>query len=228
MNGVPETHQGWGAHALAAGRLAPVVDDFDPQFLQPPFQDVFVHRGRRFAVALGWRPLAIWANGRLLARFHLAPPPLAPTLAELLRYCARVRQALVGAGLYTDKARAAVQVLAQAELSALYPALLAAFIQGYGGSVGQLPAPGRAADLPGLRPLAALLAYAGGQRPWSEGSAVLTKEARRKPLPSGMGISRFVRLLPVPAGSWYNANTRTVCRANAVRSRRHDVVWCPK
>lgn len=168
--------------------------NFDPQFLQPPFQDVFVQGGRRFAVALGWRPLAIWANGRLLARLHLAPPPLAPTLAELLRYCARVRQALVGAGLYTDKARAAVQVLAQADLAALYPTLLAAFIQGYGGSVGRLPAPARAADLPGLRPLAALLGYAGGQHPWSDGSAVLTITARLPGRPAGDHVCYFPRL----------------------------------
>ena len=76
--------------------------------------------------------------------------------------------------------------------------------------------------------LARFNAVPAGVRAAAAATSDLTKEARRKPLPLGMGISRFVRLLPVPAGSWYNANTRTVRRANAVRSRRHDVVWCPK
>jgi hypothetical protein len=148
--------------------------NFDPQFLQPAFQDAFVHDGQRFAVALGWMPLALWANGRLLKDIHMLPPPQAPTLAQLLQYCARVRQALASADLYSDKARAAVQVLSQQDLRAILPSLLAAFIQGYGGDVLQLPAPAQVADLPGVDPLAELLAYAGGNKPWSSGSAVLT------------------------------------------------------
>ncbi len=168
--------------------------NFDPQFLQPAFRDTFVHNGQRFAVALGWMPLAIWANGRLLQGLQVAPPPQAPTLAQLLQYCARVRQALVGSGLYSDKARAAVQVLAQEDLRAIFPSLLAAFIQGNGGNVSQLPAPTQAADLPGLHSLAELLAYAGGNKPWSSGAAVLTMASG---LPSGFAgnhVSYFPRL----------------------------------
>jgi hypothetical protein len=190
--------------------------NFDPQLLQPALRNVFVHNGQRFAVPLAWTSLAVWANTHLLDALRVEPPPESPGLAEFLQYCAGIRAALVSHGLYSDKAGAAVQVLALEDLRPIVSSLLTAFIQGYGGSVVTLPAPAQVADLPGLGPFAALLAYAGGDKPWSSGSAVLTMATGLVSAGAGSRPSFFPRLnVPVLPVQVYGLGCNAAAQARA-------------
>ena len=166
--------------------------NFNTEMLVAGLGSVFVDRQRRFALPLGWLPVAVFANTTLLQALGLPAPPEAPTLADLLVYCRSVRAELVRTKIY--RRDAGMQVLSRRDMVDVLPTLLATFIAGFGGDVTRTPSVGQTSG-PGVAALADLLANAGGtDGGWSEGTAVLTIAAGVPTARIPAQVSRFPEL----------------------------------